>query len=142
MAFQDDYQRSVVPGGVLAFVPKTAVGAGNTVGITPSHRFDWMTIINTGTVELLLCVSEQAFTDSVGIPIAASGGSLTLSAAEAARRIVIGAKGASAGEVAAVLSLSRSPIESNYPELTTGNGFPAFDNSDTDNIVPGVGLAS
>jgi hypothetical protein len=141
MAFQDDYQRSVVPGGVLAFVPKTAVPAGDTIGITPSHRFDWMTILNTGEVELLLCVSEQAFTDSVGLPIAVSGG-ITLSAAEAARRIVIGAKGGSAGEVAAVLSLSRSPIEDNYPELTTGSGFPAFDDSDADNIVPGVGLAT
>jgi len=141
MAFQDDYKRSEVPDGVLAFVPPTVVPDGETIGITPSHRLAWITIFNISDEDALICASEEAFADSIGVVLPA-GGALTLSASEAARRIVIGTPGSSDSGIQAVMALTRSEFAASHPELTVENGFPAFDNSDTDNIVPGVGLAT
>jgi hypothetical protein len=35
-------------------------------------------------------------------------------------------------------SYTRTPFGSEHPELTTGNGFPRFNSSNSDAIVPGV----
>lgn len=139
MAWQDDYQRSVVPSGVLSIVPPTAVSAGGSIGITPSHKAHWYTVRNVGEVELRLALSAAALAAGVYYPIGKND-SQTISEARAIRRLVIGApSGGDDGAVSVLCSLSRQPVNANMPELTTANDFPEFDDGDTDNIVPGVG---
>lgn len=140
MAWQITHQRSVVPGGVPVIVPPTTVSAGGSVGITPTHKAAWYVIRNTGTaVDIRIAFSTAALAAGVFFPIG-PGDSQTISAAEAIRRIVVGAPaGGADGQVAALISLTRQPVNANAPELTVANDFPAFDALDTDNIVPGVG---
>jgi hypothetical protein len=141
MAWHDDYGRSQVPGGILPMVPPTAVPDGARRGIAVPYVSRWIIIENTGDADLWLAWSEAAL--DAGTPVywlLKSGRALTLSAAESIRHVWVEApSGGGAGEVQVMPCYTRDLFGAQHPQITTANGFPAFDASDTDAIVPGVG---
>jgi hypothetical protein len=140
-SFELDYSEREAPDGVLAFVPPTAIPDGETRGVTPTHRVLWFAVSNTGTNNLRLANSVEALTEGVYWPLS-TGEIHSFPALGASRRFVLQAPaGGGAGEFAAVLSLSRQPVGAANPEIEVDEGFPAYDGSDPDNIVPGVDTA-
>ena len=141
MAWQDDYRRSEVPGGVVLTVPPTVVPASDRIGIVLPNRPRWIKVHNSGDVDLRLAYSEAALDASPAVYWPVESGAVdTDSATEAVRTLWIeNPDGATAGEVTLKICVGREAFEDSHPELTVANGFPEFDPSDTDAIVPGVG---
>ncbi len=141
MAWEDQYSRSEVKGGLPVIVPPTAVPDGARRGVEIPYVSRWIIIKNSGDVDLRLAWSEAAL--DAATPVYApleKGTPLTVSAAEAIRKFWIEApSGGGDGEFWAMASHSRSPFADSHPELTVAAGFPEFDPSDTDAIIPGVG---
>ena len=139
MAYPDDYRRSEVPGGVPLIVPKTVVPAGQKIGIAIPFRPRWIKVHNTGTVALLQGYSGAGLDNGVGWEIG-DGATDTDSAVEAVRSVWFEAPaGGADGEVTLKIAVGRDTFTTSHPELTVANGFPSFDDSDTDAIEPGVG---
>ncbi len=122
-------------------VPPTAVPDGDRIGIALAYISRWIIISNTGDVDLWMAWSEAALDAATPVyQLIAARGGFTLSAAESIRKIWFEApSGGGAGEVQLMPSYTRDPIGSEHPELTVAAGFPAFDASNSDAIVPGVG---
>jgi len=141
MAWQDDYRRSEVPGGVVLTVPPTVVPASDRIGIVLPNRPRWIKVYNSGSVELRQAYSEAALDASPAVswPIPRNAVD-TDSACEAVREVWIeNPDGSTAGEVTLKICVGREAFEASHPALTVANGFPSFDDSDSDAIVPGVG---
>ena len=138
MAWEDVYGRGEAPAGVLAFVPETAVLDGADATVAFSHKVLWAILRNTGAVALRIANSAAGIAAGVSFPVAI-GDSISLSAIGSTRQVSIGApSGGGDGEFALMCALDRQEVLAAHPALTAANGFPAYDGTDADGIVPGV----
>jgi len=134
--YHDGTSEGDVPKGPLTFVPKKTVPKGTSIGIRPSHRASYVIMTNTSEVEMFWGVTKAGTEAGNNFPIAA-GASHTLTDIEDVPLIVVYEPlGVTDGEIAMVFRETRR-IPSGI-ELTVAATFPAYNEADSDSIVPGV----